>query len=89
MHASNSFTSSYVRDGSNDFNKSSPSSMDRHSDRSKSAASKTSRIFASTLGNSFLVFFTRDIDEMPDYLNEGMEVRFAKDYQKVYDVAFG
>ena len=79
-----------MRDGSNDFNnKSTPSSMDRHSDQSKSAASKTSRIFVSTLGNSFLVFFTRDIDEMPDYLNEDMEVRFAKDYQKVYDVAFG
>ena len=89
MHASTSFTSSYVRDGSNDFNKSAPSSMDRYPDRSISAASKTSRK-SSTLGNSFLVFFTRDIDEMPDYLiNEGMEVRFAKDYQKVYDVAFG
>lgn len=31
----------------------------------------------------------RDYDEMPDYLKEGMEVHFAEDYQKVYDVAFG
>lgn len=31
----------------------------------------------------------RDYDEMPDYLKEDMEVHFAEDYQKVYDVAFG
>ena len=30
----------------------------------------------------------RDWDELPDYLKEGMEVHFAEDYQKVFEVAF-
>ena len=31
----------------------------------------------------------RDYDEIPDYLRDGLEVHFAEDYQKVFDVAFG
>jgi Lon-like ATP-dependent protease len=31
----------------------------------------------------------RDFDEIPDYLKDGLEVHFADDYSKVYDVAFG
>ena len=31
----------------------------------------------------------RDYDEIPDYLKEGLEVHFADDYQKVYEVVFG
>jgi ATP-dependent Lon protease len=30
----------------------------------------------------------RDWDELPDYLRDGMEVHFAEDYQKVFEVAF-
>ena len=30
----------------------------------------------------------RDWDELPEYLKEGMEVHFAEDYQKVFEVAF-
>ena len=30
----------------------------------------------------------RDYDEIPDYLKESLEVHFADDYSKVYDVAF-
>jgi ATP-dependent Lon protease len=31
----------------------------------------------------------RDYDEIPEYLKEGLEVYFADDYDKVYEVAFG
>jgi len=31
----------------------------------------------------------RDFDEIPDYLKEGLEVHYAEDYSKVYEVAFG
>jgi len=30
----------------------------------------------------------RDCDELPEYLKEGLEVHFADDYSKVYEVAF-
>ena len=30
----------------------------------------------------------RDYDEIPDYLKEGLEVHFADDYAKVYEIAF-
>jgi len=30
----------------------------------------------------------RDFDELPDYLKEGLEVHFAEDYNKVFEVAF-
>jgi Lon-like ATP-dependent protease len=30
----------------------------------------------------------RDYDEIPEYLKEGLEVHFADDYEKVYEVAF-
>jgi len=30
----------------------------------------------------------RDYEEIPDYLKEGLEVHFADDYEKVYEVAF-
>jgi len=30
----------------------------------------------------------RDYDELPVYLKEGLEVHFAEDYSKVYEVAF-
>merc|ERR1719401_2923548 len=31
----------------------------------------------------------RDFDEIPDYLKEGLEVHYAEEYSKVFDVAFG
>ncbi|MEJ2700337.1 MAG: magnesium chelatase domain-containing protein, partial [Desulfuromonadales bacterium] len=31
----------------------------------------------------------KDFDELPDYLKEGIEVHFARDYDDVYKVAFG
>jgi Lon-like ATP-dependent protease len=31
----------------------------------------------------------RDYDEIPEYLKDGLDVHFAEDYQKVFDVAFG
>ena len=31
----------------------------------------------------------RDYDEIPDYLKEGLEVHFADDFDKVYEVVFG
>jgi ATP-dependent Lon protease len=31
----------------------------------------------------------RDYDEIPEYLKEGLDVYFADDYDKVYEVAFG
>jgi ATP-dependent Lon protease len=31
----------------------------------------------------------KDFDELPDYLKEGLEVHFAKEYKDVYKVAFG
>jgi Lon-like ATP-dependent protease len=31
----------------------------------------------------------RDYDEIPDYLKEGLDVHFADDYEKVYEVALG
>jgi ATP-dependent Lon protease len=31
----------------------------------------------------------KDFDELPDYLKEGLEVHFAKEYKDVYEVAFG
>jgi Lon-like ATP-dependent protease len=31
----------------------------------------------------------RDFEELPDYLKEGLEVHFAEDYQKVFEIAFG
>ncbi|KAL7514705.1 hypothetical protein ACHAXN_012087 [Cyclotella atomus] len=31
----------------------------------------------------------RDFDELPNYLKEGLDVHYASDYSKVYDVAFG
>ena len=30
----------------------------------------------------------KDFDELPDYLKEGLEVHFAKEYKDVYKVAF-
>ncbi len=31
----------------------------------------------------------KDFEELPDYLKEGLEVHFARDYEEVYRVAFG
>jgi ATP-dependent Lon protease len=31
----------------------------------------------------------RDYEEIPEYLKEGLEIRYAEDYETVYDVAFG
>jgi ATP-dependent Lon protease len=31
----------------------------------------------------------KDFEEIPDYLKEGIDVHFARDYQDVYKVAFG
>lgn len=31
----------------------------------------------------------RDFDEIPDYLKEDLEVHYAEDYDKVFEVAFG
>jgi len=31
----------------------------------------------------------KDFDELPDYLKEGLEVHFAKEYRDVYKVALG
>jgi ATP-dependent Lon protease len=30
-----------------------------------------------------------DLAELPDYLKEGLEVHFAREYKDVYKVAFG
>jgi len=31
----------------------------------------------------------RDYDELPEYLKEGLDVKYASDYSEVYDIAFG
>ena len=31
----------------------------------------------------------RDVDELPAYLKEGIDIHFAKQYEDVYKVAFG
>ena len=37
----------------------------------------------------FLAEHRRDVDELPKYLLEGIDIHFAKKYEDVYKVAFG
>jgi ATP-dependent Lon protease len=53
---------------------------------------KEKAIAARRAGLKVLVFpegNRKDFDELPDYLKEGLEVHFARDYEDVYKVAFG
>ena len=52
---------------------------------------KEKTVAARRSGISCLIFpeaNRRDFNELPDYLKEGLEVHFAEDYQKVFEVAF-
>jgi ATP-dependent Lon protease len=53
---------------------------------------KEKTIAARRAGLKVLIFpegNRKDFDELPDYLKEGLEVHFAKEYKDVYKVAFG
>jgi ATP-dependent Lon protease len=53
---------------------------------------KEKTIAARRAGLKVLIFpegNRKDFDELADYLKEGLEVRFAKEYKDVYKVAFG
>ncbi|NLC70114.1 MAG: hypothetical protein GX751_02010, partial [Desulfuromonadaceae bacterium] len=48
-------------------------------------------IAARRIGLKILIFpegNRKDFEELPDYLREGLEVHFAKEYDDVYKVAF-
>jgi ATP-dependent Lon protease len=53
---------------------------------------KEKTIAARRAGLKVLIFpegNRKDFDELPDYLKEGLEVHFVKEYKDVYKVAFG
>ncbi|MBN2428940.1 MAG: endopeptidase La [Deltaproteobacteria bacterium] len=53
---------------------------------------KEKTIAARRVGLKTLIFpegNRKDFDELPDYLKEGLEVHFAKEYKDVYKIAFG
>jgi ATP-dependent Lon protease len=53
---------------------------------------KEKTIAARRAGLKTLVFpegNRKDFQELPDYLQEGLDVHFARDYDDVYQVAFG